>query len=248
MEPIAKYLSELIRAYVRTRYDGNIKQAAASIDADYNTVYRLFHEGQNSVSFFAAYDLLKALRPDDFRVILADFFPSQIATILEFANPNTDPMESIAKKFRHIFGSDLVFKVFLHASKSEGVSLAIVKEEFGNHGLSAVDELISLGIVKNLDDTIFCPLGISFLNTTEDVFKAHAHKNLDVLRTSIPGTMIKNHFAAVNEEGVIKLFAILDQASEQVREVMGDEKYRGSLIFLTSLAGGPLPSEKGGKW
>lgn len=245
IDPFARYLSDLVKNYVVNRHGGNIMKAAGSLKkVDYNTVYRLYRGNQASVSFFMGYRILKVLLPNSYKQVLADYRPDEFSVISEFADPDSDPMDDIRDKLSFVFGSDCSYHIFVRAAETEGMSLSTVEKEFGTHGISMVAKMASLGIVSVVDSVVFCLLGRADVCPTEEILKAHISKNTELLQLANPGTLLNSAFGGVNDEGMKVLFSILSEAFEDVLKVLRNSEFRGSQMFICSLAGGPLISDK----
>lgn len=247
MESAAIFISKRLKSYVDEKYDGNVNKACYYMDIkNYSGVYRLYNNTATSVPFFLASRILKHTDPDSYFQILTDYFPDDIEEVLSLKNSSEkDSIEEIEKKFALGVSSKTHFAIYARSLEHDGLSLDAITRDFGREGLQVADELRNAGVLT-LESGIFRgAFDDKDVRPSVQSLKQHGRLHIDLFEEA-PGFRMENPFGGVNEEGLQKLYSMLDAFIPQVLEIFRDPKYKGDLMYLVTILGG-LMSQPGDK-
>lgn len=246
MDQAAILLSKRIKEYVDGRHEGNVNKACFHLGIDdYNSVYRLYRGKVNSPAFFLATRILRQTDPGNFCDILADLYPQEMETIAQIkANAGDDAIGTLDKKLGLVFSSKIHFSVYARSLEHRGLKIDDIASDFGNLGLLVANELISAGVIFLEDGVLRSDLADKEFRPSMRLVKQHGHLHIDLFQDAAPGFRMENVFCGLNLDGIKEMFQILDEAASKALKVSKNPKFKGDVMYLTTILGGPMSSPR----
>ncbi len=238
MHPICVTLQGALKSLVDSKYEGNIKKASKYLDVDYYLLYRIVRGEQKSVSFFHAKHLVKVSGLLNGDAILQEYFPKECADSLEAAATQTQPDE-VLSELRWALDRPFYYEVLLHCEYQAEVTEASVQYEFGAKGYRALKDLIDRKLFK-IEDGKVLPLMPRTLWASNDICKKQGHMNISLLRLDQPGSYIRSHAAALNDEGIVEFYKAYRSFTVIAEGLENNEKYQGKNMIVSGHYLGPI--------
>jgi hypothetical protein len=155
-----------------------------------------------------------------------------------------DIIGSLDKKLALAMSSKIHFSIYVRALEHHGLNLDDITSDFGNLGILVANELISAGVLFLENGVLRSDLAGKEFRPGMRLVKQHGHMHIDMFQEAAPGYRMENIHAGVNEDGLKEVYGTLDGAISKVFEIVKNPKFKGNIMYLTTILGGPMSNPR----
>jgi hypothetical protein len=175
---------------------------------------------------------------------LKDYYPA-FYEAFQKVSYSSAPKES---EFLNFLNSRDHFAVITLAATVCGTTRTTVEQKLGGDGLLALDELLDTGHLVEREDAIFASDADFSVMSPRLVLTQlkHCLDLYDVNDIKLKrGATYNLYTEGLNDEGLVKVGQILQQAAENILDIVKNEQYRGPNVWFGGLFSNTLTHENG---
>jgi anti-sigma regulatory factor (Ser/Thr protein kinase) len=193
-----------------------------------------------NLKFYTAYAILKILDPVNFKALLLDHYEHYFRSIELFVPSDVNRQNAA---LRIALSSRLSYKIHCMASTSVGTSRSEIYKLLGVKGEVVLDELLSQGVLIELNDCISDPF-YNLHQSNEDMIRRMIQYNLDEFYPHDRHAGILNIVEGFSEEGLDKVRAIVRKFHADIQHIMKDPQCIGNeKFFISAVIGKFFPNK-----
>lgn len=186
-------------------------------------------------------DILTTLMGEKNTALIAKNFPGPIAEYLESTFPQSqDCGTEYDADLNNELKDPVKYVIYKLASNSTGVTEKKINELFGRHGLQQAEGLIQKNYLFSTNGVVFSKVKNFTINQENFInnFKLIA----DYIKTQKPLTktnlhaLLANYSESVSSEAYKEIVGLQKKLLEKIRNIMSDEKSKGSIPLFLLLA------------
>lgn len=221
-------LSALIEQWLLKRRNATLPLLSRLSGVSYPTVRRI-HQRESEPTLNNVVSILSIVATgDEARGLLQKYYP-ELAQII---GPTLDRASlDEALELDH-FTPDH-FLILTLASIEAGVSIEEIKDRSGKRGLDVLFELEGLGAVERLRDRFVTREKALKIVSSDRVLESISHlcQLFDRQRIDSRGSLYRIKTEGLSRDAVLKVYAILYEASEAIQKVIDDPLNRGEYVL-----------------
>lgn len=230
-------LKESIRLIKLARPRLSTNALAASLSIPSSTLSRIENSGTTKPEFKHAIAILKAAHGEKLAHTFAKrYYPQLVVGLEQIYKANKD-VPFIAVDSEKYFQDPTTYELMLMATSGTGIDRKYVESEYGNKGLTILDELLANEVLVETGGVIGIKGNIN--TRQETVHKLTQNlitRNYDLAAFGKKDNWLSLQYEAVNlEKAMPMLREIMERASSEINDVLNDPIYKGKDILWASM-------------
>ncbi|MFP5492025.1 MAG: hypothetical protein ACLGG0_11025 [Bacteriovoracia bacterium] len=238
-------LMESIRLIKQARPRLSTNALAASLSIPSSTLSRIENSGTAKPEFKHAIAILKAAHGEKLAHTFAKrYYPQLVVGLEQIYKANKDTPFAAVDSEKY-FQDPTTYELMLMATSGTGIHRKVVESEYGNKGLTILDELLANEVLIETDGVIAIKTNINARQeTVHKLTQNLIARNYDLAAFGRKDNWLSLQYEAVNLEKVMPvLHEIMERANSEIRAILNDPAYKGKDIVWASMTANSLKKQ-----
>lgn len=233
VHPICVFMRSRIKDFLGGRGE-SLRWLSKQTKVDYQKLYRLDSNELKSFSFFEARKVLKFIDPENYLVLLHEFYPEEMRDLSDLSLSDSEH-ENTFEAIKTVITSRHHYELYLFAAETPGADKALVEKYFGIKGVELLDLFVSKGALKMEPDGSYIGVLRGVSAAPEDIVKSICETHIEMIDLGTPGSFGANHGRGLNLEGRKKAYEAMSRTWHELYQIFENPEYHGNDISVFSL-------------
>lgn len=243
---LREMLRQSIRLIKQKKPNLSSSSLALNLQISNSTFGRIENGEVRRPDFVHALAIIKAAHGDESAQEFANTYYPEVVANLKNLYKNTLDVPFVDCKDEQYFAGTATYELMMLATSRSGISRELVKAEYGNKGLSILDDLLAREVLTEVD-------GLIALNGRINATQPTVHRlaqnllasNYNVHAFEECNNWLSLQYESVDKQKVLPLMReIMERASKEVRSLFNDPALQGDDVIWTTLTFDTLNSKE----